>query len=346
MSTSSEIITIADRDITITNGDKIFFPERGFTKRDLVNYYVAVADGALVGVHNRPTVLKRFVNGAAGDFFFQKRVPESRPLWMETATVHFPSGRSATLLSTADTAHLIWAINLGCIDLNPWPVRSTDLDHPDELRVDLDPTPQASFADVRTLALVIQEIFDEIGYTGYPKTSGSRGIHINVRIEPKWDFGTVRRCALALGREVERRIPALATTAWWKEQRHGVFIDYNQNARDRTVASVYSVRPTPDARVSCPLDWDELKDAELEDFRLDTVPGRYAQRGDPGAGIDNKSHSLEPLLELMQRQEAEGQGDAPWPPNFAKQEGEPKRVQPSRDKDRKKPKSKLKKKAG
>jgi len=332
---TAEVITIGDKDITITNGDKIFFPERGHTKRDLVNYYAAVADGALVGVRNRPTVLKRFVNGASGDFFFQKRVPESRPPWMKTATVHFPSGRSATLLVIDDAAALLWAINLGCIDLNPWPVREKDLDHPDELRVDLDPTPQAPFAQVRDVALVINEILTELGYTSYPKTSGSRGIHINVRIKPKWDFTTVRRCALALGREVERRAPEISTTAWWKEQRHGVFIDYNQNARDRTVASVYSVRPTPDARVSCALEWSEVPDVELEDLRLDTVPKRFKSKGDPGAHIDSKSFGLEPLIELMEKQESAGLGDAPWPPNFAKQKGEPKRVQPSRDKDRK-----------
>jgi bifunctional non-homologous end joining protein LigD len=336
LASSGEIITIGERDIAITNGDKIFFPERGHTKRDLINYYASVAEGALVGVQNRPTVLKRFVNGAAGEFFFQKRVPESRPPWMQTATVHFPSGRSATLLVIDDAAALLWAINLGCIDLNPWPVRSGDLDHPDELRVDLDPTPQATFAHVREVALVVHEILTEFGYDSYPKTSGSRGIHINVRIEPKWEFGIVRRCALALGREVERRAPEISTTAWWKEQRHGVFIDYNQNARDRTVASVYSVRPTPDARVSCALDWSEVPDVEPQDLRLDTVPARFKSKGDPGAGIDGRSFSLEPLIELMNKQEAEGLGDAPWPPNFAKQRGEPKRVQPSRDRDRKK----------
>jgi DNA primase len=225
---------------------------------------------------------------------------------------------------------------LGCIDLNPWPVRKTDLDHPDELRLDLDPTPQSSFASVRNVALLTREVLDEYGYEGYPKTSGSRGIHVNVRIEPRWEFGTVRRCALALGREVERRAPALATTAWWKEQRHGVFIDYNQNARDRTVASAYSVRPTADARVSCPLAWDEVEDVEPDDLRLDTVPSRFARTGDPGGTIDDKSFNLEPLIELMERQESGGQGDAPWPPHFAKQAGEPKRVRPSRDRNRKK----------
>ena len=275
-------------------------------------------------------VLKRYVNGAAGEPFFQKRAPATLPEGITTARISFPSGRFADLVVCDEPADLIWAINLGCIDLNPWPVRENDVDHPDELRVDLDPTPEAGFGAVKQVALAVNEVLQECGYVGYPKTSGSRGIHINVRIEPHWPFPEVRRAALALGREVERRIPDIATTAWWKEERHGVFIDYNQNARDRTVASAYSVRPTPDARVSCPIEWAELPDVELGDFTIESVPRRYAERGDPSADIDKVSFSLEPLLELVQKHEREGLGDAPWPPQFPKAAGEPKRVQPSR----------------
>jgi DNA ligase D-like protein (predicted polymerase) len=316
--------------VTITNPGKVFFPETGYTKLDLVNYYLAVADGALRGVMRRPMVLKRFVNGADKEPFFQKRAPANLPPGIETALITFPSGRSADLVVCDDVADLIWAINLGCIDLNPWAVRANDVDHPDELRVDLDPTPEATFADVKEVALMVNEVLTDFGYRGFPKTSGSRGIHINVRIEPKWTFTEVRRSALALGREVERRLPALSTTKWWKEERHGVFIDYNQNARDRTVASAYSVRPTPDARVSCPLEWSEVPDCELAHFTIKTVPERYAQLGDPGAEIDNVSYSLQPLLELVAAQEAAGEGDAPWPPHFPKGESEPARVQPSK----------------
>jgi DNA ligase D-like protein (predicted polymerase) len=316
--------------VTITNPGKVFFPETGYTKLDLVNYYLAVADGALRGVMRRPMVLKRFVNGADKEPFFQKRAPANLPPGIETALITFPSGRSADLVVCDDVADLIWAINLGCIDLNPWAVRANDVDHPDELRVDLDPTPEATFADVKEVALMVNEVLTDFGYRGFPKTSGSRGIHINVRIEPKWTFTEVRRSALALGREVERRLPALSTTKWWKEERHGVFIDYNQNARDRTVASAYSVRPTPDARVSCPLEWSEVPDCELAHFTIKTVPERYAQLGDPGAEIDNVSYSLQPLLDLVAAQEAAGEGDAPWPPHFPKGESEPARVQPSK----------------
>jgi DNA ligase D-like protein (predicted polymerase) len=316
--------------VTITNPGKVFFPETGYTKLDLVNYYLAVADGALRGVMRRPMVLKRFVNGADKEPFFQKRAPANLPPGIETALITFPSGRSADLVVCDDVADLIWAINLGCIDLNPWAVRANDVDHPDELRVDLDPTPEATFADVKEVALMVNEVLTDFGYRGFPKTSGSRGIHINVRIEPNWTFTEVRRSALALGREVERRLPALSTTKWWKEERHGVFIDYNQNARDRTVTSAYSVRPTPDARVSCPLEWSEVPDCELAHFTIKTVPERYAQLGDPGAEIDNVSYSLQPLLELVAAQEAAGEGDAPWPPHFPKGESEPARVQPSK----------------
>jgi len=327
-----EQITIeaAGREVTFSNPGKVFFPEAGHTKLDLAKYYLAVADAACRHLRDRPTTLKRFVGGAAGDFFFQKRVPQGAPKWLQTTTVRFPSGRSATELCANDAAHLVWAVNLGVIDFNPWPVRRRDLDHPDELRVDLDPTPGASWNDVRQVALVAREVLSEHGLVGFPKTSGSRGIHVNVRIEPAHGFTEVRRAALALAREVERRVPKLATSKWWKEERHGVFVDYNQNARDRTVASAYSVRPVPDARVSCPLDWDEVPDAEPGDLRLDTVPGRLAAAGDSSAAIDDRSGSLESLLNLAARDEAEGLGDAPWPPHFRKQRGEPRRVQPSR----------------
>ncbi len=330
MATPSIEVDAGGTSVTITNPDKVYFPAAGYTKLDIVNYYLAVADGALRGVMRRPMVLKRFVNGVTEPPFFQKRAPEKRPPGVETAHVEFPSGRSADLAVCDDVGDLIWVANLGCVDLNPWPVRADDVDHPDELRVDLDPTPEASFADVRQVALECGALLDELGYRGYPKTSGSRGIHINVRIERNWGFSEVRRCALALGREVERRIPALATTKWWKEERHGVFIDYNQNARDRTVASAYSIRPTPDARVSCPIEWDEVPTVELADFTIVTVPKRFAERGDSAAAIDDRAYSLEPLLELVAKHEREGQGEAPYPPNYPKAEGEPPRVQPSK----------------
>jgi DNA ligase D-like protein (predicted polymerase) len=327
---ASEVVVVDGIEVSISNPGKVFFPKRGYTKMDLVRYYLAVMPGALIGVKDRPTVLKRFPNGADQDFFFQKRVPDQRPPWLEIVNVTFPSGRDANELCPQDGAHVIWAINLGCIDLNPWPVRRADVDHPDELRVDLDPSEGATFADVRSTAMVVREVLNEYGLKGYPKTSGSRGIHVNVRIEPRWTFTGVRRAALALAREVERRVPALATTAWWKEERHGVFLDYNQNARDRTVASVYSARPTPDARVSCALAWDEVPDVEPEDLTIESVPHRFATLGDPGASIDSSAGSLELLLDLAARDEKGGLGDAPWPPHFPKQDKEPPRVQPSR----------------
>jgi bifunctional non-homologous end joining protein LigD len=324
-------IQAAGRAVRLSSPGKVFFPEPGFTKRDLAEYYVEVAEAATRHLRERPTTMKRFTDGVEGEFFFQKRVPKGAPDWLQTGTVHFPSGRSATELVANDAAHLVWAVNLGVVDFNPWPARRADLDHPDELRVDLDPTPEVGFEEVRQVALVVREVLaDHGGLVGYPKTSGSRGIHVYVRVEPKWTFTEVRRAALALAREVERRVPKLATSKWWKEERHGVFVDYNQNARDRTIASAYSVRPTPDARVSTPLDWDEVPDVDPAELRLDTVPKRLAERGDPSATIDDVNHSLEPLLELADRDEAEGLGDAPWPPHFAKQAGEPKRVQPSR----------------
>ncbi len=325
-----EIIEAAGRQVTITNPDKVFFPRTGHTKLDLVRYYMAVAEGALRGVYGRPMALKRFVNGAEGEAFFQKRAPTSRPEWIETVELSFPSGRTAEEIVVRDAAQLAWIINLGCIDLNPHPVRASDLDHPDELRIDLDPVPGVSWAQIREVAMVSRDVLKDFGLVGWPKTSGSRGIHVYTRIEPRWTFPEVRRAALALAREVERRAPEIATSRWWKEERHGVFLDYNQNAKDRTIASAYSVRPTADARVSAPLTWDEVPTAELEAFTIDTVSRRFARIGDPSKGIDEAVGSLEALLELSAQHEAAGFGDAPWPPHFAKQQGEPARVQLSR----------------
>ncbi len=324
------ILEVAGREVRLSNPDKVFFPEIGVTKLQLAEYYIAVADAALVHVRERPTVMKRYVDGAAAEPFFQKRVPKGAPEWLQTATVSFPSGRTATELVPNDAAHLVWAVNLGVIDFNPWPVRRADLDRPDELRVDLDPMPEVPWDHVRRVALVAGDVLREHDLVGFPKTSGSRGIHINARIRPEHGFTEVRRAALALAREVERRVPDLATSKWWKEERHGVFVDYNQNARDRTVASAYSVRPVPNARVSCPLAWDEVPDVEPDDLRIDTVPARLAGVGDPSADIDAHAGSLDALLALAARDEAEGLGDAPWPVHFRKQPGEPKRVQPSR----------------
>src|SRR5436305_1422915 len=330
MAKKPELIEVAGREVAISNPDKICFAQAGYTKRDLVKYYLAVADGALRGAGGRPMALKRFVNGAEGEFFFQKRAPESRPDWIETVELSFPSGRTADEIVLRDAAQLVWIANLGCIDLNPHPVRAEDLDHPDELRVDLDPIPGVPWSQVREVAMVCKEALEAVGLLGWPKTSGSRGIHINVRIEPRWTYAEVRRAALALARDVEVRAPSIATSKWWKEERHGVFLDYNQNAKDRTVASAYSVRPLPDARVSMPLRWEDVPDVLAEDFTLATRPAIYADRGDAAAGIDEARGSLDGLLELSRRHEAEGLGDAPWPPNHAKQAGEPPRVQPSR----------------
>ena len=330
MPSRKEILEVAGREVTISNPDKLYFPTAGYTKMDLVNYYLAIADGALRGAGGRPMALKRFVDGAEGEAFFQKRAPDNRPEWIRTATLTFPSGRTADEIVLDDAAGLAWVVNLGCIDLNPHPVRAEDLDHPDELRVDLDPVPGVEWPQIREVALVAREALEAVRLVGWPKTSGSRGIHINVRIEPRWTYPEVRRAALALARDVEARAPTLATSKWWKEERHGVFLDYNQNAKDRTVASAYSVRPLKDARVSMPLRWDDVGQVMAEDFTLATVPRIYAERGDAGAGIDDAVGSLEGLLELSARHEAEGLGDAPWPPNYAKQAGEPPRVQPSR----------------
>ena len=317
----------------MTHPGKLYFSKQTkLSKLDLVRYYLSVAPGALAGIQDRPLVLKRFVNGAEGEAFYQKRAPTERPSWLRTITLSFPSGRTAEELVVDDAAGLAWIVNLGCIELHPHPVRSGDLEHPDELRVDLDPGPGVSWADVRLVALEVKSLLEEVGLRGWPKTSGSRGMHINVRIQPRWTFGEVRRAALALSRAVERRAPALASSKWWKEERHGVFLDYNQNAKDRTTASAYSVRPLPDARVSTPIHWHEVSDCNPADFTVLTVPNRFAEMGDPHAEIDAGPGSLEKLLELAARDEAEGLGDAPWPPHFRKAEGEAPRVAPSRAK--------------
>jgi DNA ligase D-like protein (predicted polymerase) len=324
------VIQVAGREVRVSNPSKMFFPDAGLTKLDLVNYYVECAEPAIRHLRERPTTLKRWVNGVTGEFFFQKRVPPSAPAWLTTATVRFPSGRSARELVVSDAAHLVWGVNLGVIDWNPWPVRRRDLDRPDELRVDLDPTLGVDFDEVRAVAACVREVLAEYGLTGFPKTSGSRGIHVNVRIYPQRGFEDVRRAALALAREVERRMPGRATSKWWKEERVGVFVDYNQNARDRTVASAYSVRAVPDARVSCPFAWEELETVDPAALRLDTVPERLRTVGDPSAGIDRAPASIDGLLELAELDTKAGLADAPWPPNFPKAPGEAPRVQPSR----------------
>jgi DNA ligase D-like protein (predicted polymerase) len=330
MAARFELLVVDGREVKVSNPDKVYWKGPGHTKLDLVRYYLAVAPGALTAAGGRPMALKRFVDGADGDFFFQKRAPASRPGWVETVVLSFPSGRTAEEVVLRDAASLAWVTNLGCLDLNPHPVRADDLDHPDELRVDLDPVPGVPWAQVREVALVAREALDAVGLVGWPKTSGSRGIHINVRIERRWTYDQVRRAALALARDVEQRAPSIATSKWWKEERHGVFLDYNQNAKDRTVASAYSVRPTPDARVSMPLRWKDVPDVEAADFTLATVPALFAANGDAGAGIDETPGSLDALLELSARHEAAGQADAPWPPHYRKQDGEPPRVQPSK----------------
>jgi len=326
------VLDVAGREVAISNPGKVYFPEAGITKLEVVRYYLAVADGALRGAGGRPNVLVRYANGIQGEFFYQKRAPASRPPWIEVAVLRFPSGREAEEVVPRDAAALAWMANLGCLELHPHPVRAEDLDHPDELRVDLDPMPGVPWSQLQTVAGVVREVLRDFALVGWPKTSGSRGIHVNVRIHPRWAFTEVRRAALALAREVERRVPALATSKWWKEERHGVFLDYNQNAKDRTVAAAYSVRPTPEARVSAPVTWEELSACAPTDFTLRTMPARFASMGDRHADVDRHPGSLEPLLELSARQEAEGLGDAPWPPHYTKQAGEPPRVRPSRRK--------------
>jgi DNA ligase D-like protein (predicted polymerase) len=336
---SAAVLSIEGREVRVTHPEKPYFSRQAkLSKLDLVQYYLSIAPGALNGIRRRPIVLKRFVDGAEGEAFYQKRAPAQRPDWLRTVTLSFPSGRTAEELVVNDAAGLAWIVNLGCIELHPHPVRADDLDHPDELRIDLDPGPGVSWEDVRRVTLEVQGLLEELGLQGWPKTSGSRGMHINVRILPKWDFGDVRRAALALSREIERRAPSLATSKWWKEERHGVFLDYNQNAKDRTTCSAYSVRPLPDARVSTPLHWNEVPDCEPADFTVATVPKRFADIGDPHAQIDEVPGGLEKLLELAERDEAAGLGDAPWPPHFRKMEGEARRVAPSRAK---KPRTKM-----
>ena len=325
-----ELLVVDGREISISNPRKVLFPDAGYTKLDVARYYVAVAAGALRGAGGRPNVLVRYPNGIADEFFFQKRAPESRPPWIEVVSLRFPSGRSAEEVVPRDASALVWMANLACLELHPHPVRADDLNHPDELRVDLDPVPGVPWTQVREVSRVAQATLHDFGLVGWPKTSGSRGMHVYARIERRWTFDEVRRAALALAREVERRAPGIATSKWWKEERHGVFVDYNQNAKDRTTAAAYSVRPTVDARVSAPLTWDEVDSCEPADFTLVTMPSRFARLGDRHEGIDAKGGSLEGLLELSARHESEGLGDAPWPPQYKKQPGEPPRVQPSR----------------
>ena len=330
---AAEVLLIDGREVRVTHPAKPYFSKQvKLSKLDVVRYYQAVAAGALSGIRDRPLVLKRFVNGAEGEAFYQKRAPSDLPTWVRTVTLSFPSGRTAEEVVIDNTAGLLWAVNLGCIELHPHPVRSGNLDHPDELRIDLDPGPGVGWPDVRTVALEVKSFLEEMGLQGWPKTSGSRGIHVNVRIEAKWTFDDVRRAALALSRAIERRAPSLASSKWWKEERHGVFLDYNQNAKDRTTCSAYSVRPLPDARVSTPLLWQEVPDCEPGDFTVLTVPRRFEQLGDPHAAIDAAAGSLERLLEHAARDDAEGLGDAPWPPHFRKAKGEGPRVAPSRAK--------------
>jgi bifunctional non-homologous end joining protein LigD len=329
---AGEVLAVDGRDVRITHPDKLYFSQARVSKLDLVRYYLSVAPGALAGIQDRPIVLKRFVNGAEGEAFYQKRAPTQRPPWLRTVTLSFPSGRTAEEIVVDDGAGLAWIVNLGCIELHPHPVRSADLEHPDELRIDLDPIPGVSWADVRRVALEVRSFLEEMGLRGWPKTSGSRGMHVNVRIEPRWSFAEVRRAAVALSRAVERRAPSLASSKWWKEERHGVFLDYNQNAKDRTTCSAYSVRPLPDARVSTPLHWHDVPDCDPADFTIFTVPERFTKFGNPHADMDATPGSLDKLLELAAQDEAAGLGDAPWPPHFRKMESEGPRVAPSRAK--------------
>jgi DNA ligase D-like protein (predicted polymerase) len=326
-----EVLFVEGREVRVTHPAKPYFSKQvQLSKLDLVRYYLSVAPGALAGIRDRPLVLKRFVDGAEGEAFYQKRAPAKRPEWLRTVTLSFPSGRTAEEVVVDDAAGLVWVVNLGCIELHPHPVRTGDLQHPDELRVDLDPGPGVVWDDVRRVALEVQSLLDEVGLRGWPKTSGSRGMHVNVRIQQRWTFVEVRRAALALSRAIERRLPALASSKWWKEERHGVFLDYNQNAKDRTTCSAYSVRPLPDARVSTPLRWDEVPICDPADFTVFTVPQRFQEIGDPYASMDAAPGSIEKLLELAAEDEAAGLGDAPWPPHFRKMEGEAPRVAPSR----------------
>ena len=329
-SAASQSLRVDDRDVVVTNPHKILFPEPGYTKLDVVRYFLHVAAGALRGSGERPNILVRYPNGIGEEFFYQKRAPKDRPSWVEVVTIRFPSGRTADEIVPRHAADLAWMANLACLELHPHPVRAGDLEHPDELRIDLDPVPGVPWSQVRDVAAVVKATLDDHGLRGWPKTSGKRGLHVLVRIEPRWTYDQVRRAALALARDVEARAADLATTKWWKEERHGVFIDYNQNAKDRTVAGAYSVRPTPDARVCAPLSWDEVPDADPAEFTMATMPARFDRVGDRHAAIDERAYSLDSLLELSARHERDGVGDAPWPPQYAKAPGEPKRAPPSR----------------
>ena len=330
MRADSELLTVSGREVAVSNPSKVLFPAAGYTKLDVARYYIAIADGALRAAGNRPNVLVRYPNGIDGEFFFQKRAPKSRPSWIDVVELRFPSGRTAEEVVPRDAATLVWMANLGCLELHPHPIRADDLDRPDELRVDLDPVPGVEWPQIRQVAHLVHATLDEMGLVGWPKTSGSRGLHIYVRIARRWTFEEVRRAALALARDVERRAPNLATSKWWKEERRGVFLDYNQNAKDRTIVAAYSVRPRSDARVSAPLAWDEIDACEPGDFTLATMPSRFAAVGDRHAAMDEYAGSLDALLDLSARQAEEGLGDAPWPPHYRKQPGESPRVAPSR----------------
>jgi DNA ligase D len=328
-------LEVDGRTVRLSSPDKVFFPERGFTKLDLARYYIAVGPGILRALRNRPTTLERYPDGVGGEWFFQKRAPKGMPDWIPTAHITFPSGRSADEMCPTEQAAVVWAAQYGTLTFHPWPVRATDVDHPDELRIDLDPQPGTDFADAVPVAQESRALLEELGLAGYAKTSGGRGIHIYVRIEPRWSFTEVRHAAIAFGRELERRMPDRVTTKWWKEERgQRIFLDYNQNARDRTIASAYSIRPKPGATVSAPLDWEELTEVAPEDFTVATMPARFAAVGDRHATIDDRAYSIERLLEMYERDEAGGLGDMPYPPDYPKMPGEPKRVQPSRDRDR------------
>jgi DNA ligase D len=329
-------IEVAGRSVRLTSPDKVYFPQRGYTKRDVVEYYLAVGDGIFRALRERPTTLQRFPEGIEGEMFFQKRVPtRGVPPWVETAQIAFPSGRKADELCPTDLAHVIWAAQMGTVVFHPWPVRRTAVDNPDELRIDLDPQPGTDFTDAAEAAGTLREVLAELGWTGWPKTSGGRGVHVYVRIKPDHDFVAVRRAGIALAREVERRRPDRVTTKWWKEERgQRVFVDFNQMARDRTIACAYSLRANGRATASAPVTWDELPDVEPDDFDLRTMPKRFAEVGDPHAGIDAAAVDLAPLLEWFERDEADGRGgDMPYPPEYPKMPGEPKRVQPSKDRD-------------
>jgi DNA ligase D len=325
-------LEVGTRMVRISNPDRVYFPERGETKLDLAQYYIAVGDGILRALRERPCMLHRYPDGVAGEKIYQKRLPKGAPDWVETVEVEFPSGRTADELCVTELASVVWAVQMSTVEFHPWHSRRADTERPDELRIDLDPQPGTGFAECKEVAVTVHEVLDELGAVGWPKTSGSKGLHVYVRIEPAYGFREVRRAALAFAREVERRIPHLVTTKWWKEERgEQIFLDYNQNARDRTIASAYSVRGRPHGPVSAPVTWAELPDVEMEDFTIATMPARFAELGDLHAGIDDAVWSIAPLLDMADRDERDhGLGDAPYPPNYPKMPGEPPRVQPSK----------------